>query len=66
MKNPIQNNQEENPYYPYLNKFHKESEERKMKKLEEQKNLKLNSKEEVKKMFEMHKRIAKKYPNGNE
>jgi len=59
MKNPIQNNQEENPYYPYLNKFHKESEERKMKEL------KLNSKEQVKKMFEMHERIAKKYPNDN-
>ena len=50
----------------YNNQFHKESSERCMKKLEEQKKLKLNSKEEAKKMFEMHARIAKKYQNGNE
>lgn len=53
-----------NPYHPYLNQFHKESSERKMKELEEQKKLKLNSKEEVKKHLEMHERIARKYPNG--
>lgn len=58
--------EEQNPYHPYFNQFHKESTERKMKELEGQKKLKLNSKEEVKKMFEMHERIAKKYPNGNE
>ncbi|MEI8273167.1 MAG: hypothetical protein WCG08_11135 [Paludibacter sp.] len=57
---------EQNPYHPYNNQFHKESSERKMKKLDEQKNLTLNSKEEAKKMFEMHERIAKNYPNGNE
>jgi hypothetical protein len=49
----------------YINQFHKDSEERKLKKLEELNKLKLNSKEEVKKHFEMHERIAKKYPNGN-
>ena len=32
---------------PYNNQFHKESEERKLKILDEQKNLKLNSKEEA-------------------
>jgi hypothetical protein len=55
----MQNEKDKNPYYPYNNQFHKESEERKLKKLEEQTNLKLNSKEEAKKMFEMHERIAK-------
>ncbi len=39
--------QQANPFYPYNNQFHKESEERKLKKLNEQKNLKLNSKEEA-------------------
>jgi hypothetical protein len=54
-----------NPYHPYLNKFHKETSEQKMKEIEEQKQLQLNSKDEVKKHLEMHKRIAQKYPNGS-
>lgn len=52
-----------NPYHPYLNQFHKESTERCFKELEEQKKLPLNSKEEVQKHLEMHKRIAENYPN---
>ena len=55
MKDPIKSKEEGNPFYPYMNQFHNESSERKTKKLEEQKNLELNSKEEVKKMFEMTK-----------
>jgi len=58
--------EEQNPYHPYFNQFHKESTERKLKELDEQKNLKLNSQEEAKKMFEMHERIARKYPESEQ
>jgi len=47
----------------YSIQAHKNSTERNLKELEEQKSLKLNSKEEAKKMFAMRERIAKKYPN---
>jgi len=56
----------DNPYQPYLNRFHKESTEKKLKELEDMKKLKLNSKEEAQKHFEMHRRIQEKYQNGNE
>ncbi len=48
----------------YLNQYHKESTEKCLKELEEQKKLKLNSHEEAKKHFEMQARIDKKYPTG--
>lgn len=56
---------EENPYHPYLNQFHKESTERKLAELEEQRKSPLNAQEEVKKHFEMHKRLAETYPEDN-
>ena len=58
--------EEQNPYHPYLNQFHKESTERKLKELEEQKKLSLNTTEEAKKIKEMHERIARKYPESKQ
>lgn len=46
----------------YLNQFHKESQERCMKKIQAQKNSPLNAKEESKKHFEMHKKLKELYP----
>lgn len=43
----------------YLNEYHKESVERKMEKIKQQKKLVLNAEEEAKRHFEMHKRLAK-------
>lgn len=43
----------------YLNQFHKDSVEKKMRKLAQQKTLSLNPEEEAKRHFEMHKRLAK-------
>ena len=48
----------------YLNQYHKESTERKLKKLEEQKKLSLNSIDEAKKIKEMHERIKKLNPEN--
>ena len=62
-KMKMQNEKDKNPYFPYNNQFHKESTEKKFKELEEQKSLKLNSKEEVQKIREMHERIAKNSQN---
>lgn len=46
----------------YLNRFHKESIERCLKKVAQSKSLRLNCKEESRKAQEMHKRISKLYP----
>jgi len=44
----------------YLNQFHKESSDRKIQKLKEQKGSPLNAEEEARKHFEMHKRFLTK------
>lgn len=49
----------------YLNPFHKESSERKMKRIAERKKLSLKADEEAKKHFEMHKKLAELYPSAN-
>lgn len=43
----------------YINQFHKESTERKLQELNEQKKLLQNANEEARKYFEMHKRLQK-------
>lgn len=48
----------------YLNQFHKESAERKMKKVEEWQKNPVPASEACKQQFEMHERIAKDYPTG--
>lgn len=45
----------------YLNQFHKESTERKLKKMEVWEKHSLNSSEEVRKMVEMHKQLKELY-----
>ena len=50
----------------YFNQFHKESEERKLKKIEEWKRQPLDYKIELKRQQEMHKRLAELYPEQNE
>ena len=47
----------------YLNKYHEETTKRKIKAIQESKKLPMDVAEEVKKQFEMHKRIAKNYPD---
>ncbi len=49
----------------YFNEFHKESTIRCLKEIEEQKKMPLNAKEEAKRLFAMHKRIALQYPTNN-
>ena len=46
----------------YLNRFHKESVERCLRKVAESKSLQMNCEEEVRKIKEMHNQIAKRYP----
>jgi len=46
----------------YLNQYHKDSVEKKLKKIEQKKHLTINAEEEAKRHFEMHKRLAAKYP----
>ena len=46
----------------YLNRFHKESVERCLRKVAESKSLQMNCEEEVRKIKEMHKQIAQRYP----
>jgi hypothetical protein len=50
----------------YLNQFHKDSEERKMKQLQEWKKNPIPASEASKKQFEMHKELAKTYPSKKE
>jgi len=47
----------------YLNKYHEETSKRKMKTIQDSKKIPINAEEEVKKHIEMHKRIAKNYPD---
>ena len=49
----------------YLNDFHKESAERKMKKVENWQKNPVPASEACKQQFEMHERIAKDYPRDN-
>jgi hypothetical protein len=49
----------------YLNQFHKESEERKAKKVKEWLKNPIPASEASKKQFEIHKEIARTYPNRN-
>lgn len=48
----------------YLNRFHKESVERCLRKVAESKSLQMNCEEEVRKIKEMHNQIAQRYPKG--
>ena len=48
----------------YLNRFHKESTERCLKKVAASKSLQLNCEEESRRAKEMHKRISKLYPES--
>jgi hypothetical protein len=50
----------------YLNQFHKESAERKMKKVEEWQKNPVPASEACKQQFEMHERIAKDNPKDAE
>lgn len=47
----------------YLNQFHKESTERKLRKMEEWKKQPLNYEVELKRQQEMHKKLAELYPS---
>lgn len=49
----------------YLNQFHKESEERKLRKIREWRKQPLNYERELKRQQEMHKRLAELYPEDN-
>lgn len=49
----------------YLNQFHKESEERKLRKIQEWRKQPLNYERELKRQQEMHKRLAELYPEDN-
>lgn len=46
----------------YLNQFHKESEERKMRKIQEWRKQPVNYEEEYKRHTEMHKKLRELYP----
>ena len=48
----------------YLNRFHKESVERCLRKVAESKSLQMNCEEEVRRIKEMHNQIAQRYPKG--
>ena len=49
----------------YLNQFHKESTERKLRKIQEWRKQPLNYERELKRQQEMHKRLAELYPNDS-
>lgn len=55
-----------NPYHPYLNKFHKESTERSLKTQEELRKSPISYEDALKQQEEMHERIQKNYPETTE